>query len=421
MNLATKLFSTFFLNIIMFSVSFVISIILSRVLGPENYGIYRYILLIASTITLLSNFGLPEMLQLQLAKKIINLKDYLASTLLSTMPIYLLVTSLLFYYLFSANNVYDKPLILSGLYFCLLYQLNSIFHNAIYALDKILKFQLLEILKQSSFLLITILLYLINFLNIANIFWILVFSNSFSIIYILYINFKTKYKKKVMLAYSKNLFKNSLRAYLNNLLTFMTFRLDLYILKYYVGFYEIGIYSLAVTLVEKLWLFPDSVRSVLYLELSNERQGDDFVAKVLRILTLVILVSGLLIGFLSYYIIPLVFSEKFRDSVLPFIILLPGIMFFCYSKLLASYFIVKDLIKINTYSSIIITIINLSLNVLLIPKFFVAGASIATSIAYIVGSLYHIKKFSSISNIELKSLFIIKKNDFKILKIIKSC
>ncbi|MCL2064622.1 MAG: oligosaccharide flippase family protein [Candidatus Cloacimonetes bacterium] len=420
MNIAKKLVSTFFLNIIIVTITFSISIIFSRVLGPENFGIYRYTLLIASTLTLFSNFGLPEMLQLKLAQNAIKLKDYLVSSLAGTMTTFFIFLFIVYYYLLNNHNSIDSKFLLAGLIFCFVFQINFIFHNAIYALDRIVKFQLFDILKQGVLLMFAVFLYFIHSLTILNILLILSFANSFSIIYILILVYKDRKSYKAKIVYTKELFKNSGKTYLNNIMTFMTYRFNVYILKFFVSFHDIGIYSLAITLSEKLWLFPESVRAVLYLELSNKRQGDIFIAKLLRLLTFFIVISSIFIFSLAYIIIPFVFSDAFYDSVLPFLILVPGVMLFCYSKLLAAYFIVKNMIIVNTYSSVTIAIVSLILNFALIPKFFIIGAAIASSIAYSIGSLFHIYKFMKTTNIHWKEILIIKKSDFKNINFLKN-
>ena len=419
MNVTHKLFSTLFLNIVIFIIVFIISVVLSRSLGPENYGVYQFLILIASTLTLFTGFGLVEMLQLKLAQKLIRLKDYIASTLSATMPIYLITLCVLFYFFYVNDSLGNQVLLNAGLMLCLLFQLNFIFHNAIFALDKIVTFQMVEIIRHGANLMLILFAIYFNFFNLPNVFWIMVFTNIFSVVYILFYCFRHRVAEKINFAYSKELFKNSLRTYLNNILTFITYRFDVYILKLFVGFYEIGIYTLAVALVEKLWIFPTSIRSVLYLELNNKRKDEAFVAQILRLLTLFVIVVGSVVAVLSFYIIPFVFSERFEASVVPFLILLPGILMFCFSKILAAYFISCDMIKINTYSSIIIACINLILNLILIPKYLIFGAALSKTIAFTIGSIYHLKVFNKVTKTNYTDMLIIKKNDFSVLKLLK--
>lgn len=411
MKISNKLFTTFFLNIALFMVSFIVSIIISRFLGPENLGIYRFVLLIASSIVLFGNVGIPEILQLRLAQKKITLNQYLKNTLFFCMPMFFVFVSVI-YFIFRDNlNIYEKSVMISVVLYCLTFQLNSIFHNALFAMDKIIKFQVFDIARQLSFLTLVTFFFYFNKLSLDIVFWILVFVNLISFSYVSYLNIINKQSVKDDFLFSVDLFKEALKIYISNIFAFLTYRIDLYILKIYVSFYEIGLYTMAVSLAEKIWIFPESIRSVVYLELTNKRHGEEFLSKLLRILTAVIVIVGFILAFSSFYIIPLIFSDKYILSVLPFLLLLPGVMVFCYTKVLASYFVARDLITINTFASGIIIAVNISLNFLLIPSYGIRGAAIATTFAYLSGAIYHINKYKNTTKSTFSDLLILKKTD----------
>lgn len=259
-------------------------------------------------------------------------------------------------------------------------------------------------------------LYLCKNLSLITILYAFIFINLFGFFYIVYIILRKKYQVIDNEYTYKQIFKDAFKVYTNNLLTFMTYRVDLFILKMFVGFYEIGNYTLAVNLAEKIWIFPNSIKQVVYLEIANKRQNEFFVAKIIRLLSFSLIFIFTTLAVISFYLIPLVFSEKFRPSIYPFLLLLPGVILFCYSKILSSYFIAKDMIEVNTYSSILITAVNIIFNFLLIPKFTIYGAAIATTLAYLTGAVYHLNKFKILSKISFKNLLIVKQSDIDFLK-----
>ena len=450
MNVKSKILFSIIINITLVVIAFGTSIIISNILGPEGFGFYKYIILVATTLTLVANFGLLDMLVVKLSKKEINLKEYLASVFIAVMPLFIVVGSILFYFLFGRENINDKPLVHIALLYCLIHQLNTICQQSILALDKLIKFQVFEIVKQALFLCLAVLLYYFFVINIKNIFLVLLIPNSIAIVYVAYLSFvslkksQTEFgttlrgtsstppnvvpnsvwlfrregvaKQKLNLPFNKELTKNSLMFYLFNIMNFFTSRIDIYILKWSFvnNFYMIGIYSLAITLVEKIWIVPEAIRSVLFLELSNNRRGEDFVATLLRLLTFFIIISGIIIAFFSIWVIPLVFP-KFYESVLPFLVLLPGALFYCYNKTLGVYFTVREMLKINTYTSIIVLSINIAINLILIPRYDILGASIAKSVAFIAGAVYHISRFQKVSGISVFNLLVVKKEDFYLI------
>ena len=416
MNINNKISYTIVINILLVIITFATSIIITNLLGPVGFGQYKYILTVAFTIVLFTNCGLPDMLNVKLARKDIRLKDYIVSVFIGVLPIFFVIGSIIFYFLFYKDNATDSLFINVALVYCLLFQLNLIMQQTIHSLDKIIKFQLFEMSKHLVFLTGAFLITCIGTLTIINLFYTLIFANTLAIVYVIFLLLKDRDPNKVKLAFSKKLIDNSFKAYINNILTFMTTRVDIFILKYFgLGYYEIGIYSLAFTLVEKLWIIPESIRSVLYLELSNKRKGDDFVANLLRLMIPFSFITGAALAIFAF-MVPMIFGERFVASIMPLFLLLPGGIFFCYIKLLGTYFVVKEMLTVNTIMTAIIAIVNLILCVFLIPEYLYLGAAVAKSIAYISGAIYIVNKFRIVSGIKTKNILIIKKDDIKKIK-----
>jgi O-antigen/teichoic acid export membrane protein len=96
-----------------------------------------------------------------------------------------------------------------------------------------------------------------------------------------------------------------------------------------------------------------------------------------------ILVGLMIIAFLvSDWVIPIVYGDEFFQSSLMFKILLPGVLFSCQTKLLASYIISFGKQQYNLIATIVGFVVNLILNILLISSFGIIGASIASSFTY---------------------------------------
>jgi len=181
------------------------------------------------------------------------------------------------------------------------------------------------------------------------------------------------------------------------------------------NFGQVGFYTLAAGLVEKMWLFPESMREVIFVEVANQRKGKEFVARLCRISFFVLATASLLLGVSAPFFIPLLYSKEFLPAVLPFIILLPGILIFSFSKLLASYFAAINMVKINTYASILALVLNLGLNFWLIPKFGMNGAAIASTISYSAGAFLQVGLFLQRTKLPISAIFILHRSDFALL------
>jgi len=417
MNLKSKFFYTIIINGLIVACAFGSSMMMTNIFGPEGFGKYKFMIVVAATMTMFSNYGLPEMLNVKLATKAILLKDYIVSVLIGVMPVYLIIGGLIFNYFLQKENFIESSLILIGLLYCLLYQLNSIFQQAIYALDKVVLCQLFELIKQGLFIFCSLILYFFHLLSLKNIFSILVIANAIAVFYVLYLAFKTNITEKIKLAFDKELIKNSFRAYMNGILNFLTTRADLFLLSFNsIGFYDIGLYTLATTLMEKLWIIPDSIRSVLFLEISNRRKDEIFVAQLLRIIVFLLFISGIIIALGSRYFIPKIFGEEFIGSVMPFLILLPGTIIVSMFRVLGAYFVAKEMIIINTKACFIFSLLNVGLNIILIPHYTLLGAAMAKTIAFALGTIYHVEQFKKISQLSFLDLVKPRQEDLVLLE-----
>lgn len=197
-----------------------------------------------------------------------------------------------------------------------------------------------------------------------------------------YIGFKISFR----LSYSehiKPLLAFTIIIYLSQLINFMNYRLDLWVVEYYKGSYELGYYSLAVNVAQMFWLLSNPIQYVLipYLVKRDEKDMESFVFLSKLNFTLVILamIASVLV---AHIIFPLVYGAEFTHSVQPFYLLLPGILFACLTKVFSAYIFAMNKLSYNLIATIVGLAFALALDFLLIPRLGIAGASIATTFTY---------------------------------------
>ncbi len=92
------------------------------------------------------------------------------------------------------------------------------------------------------------------------------------------------------------------------------------------------------------------------------------------------MVAGLLL--IDRVVLSLVFGLDFIPALSPLRLLYPGVLLLSLSKVLSSYILARGKPAINMWLAVIGVIINLTLNLLLIPRLGISGAAIASSFAY---------------------------------------
>lgn len=191
-----------------------------------------------------------------------------------------------------------------------------------------------------------------------------------------------------------------LRAHLSNVITFLNYRLALYLVSFMLGATATGIYALAVQLAELLWLFSGAASSIVYPEsAANSRSPAALEAMVRKIATLVVqvtLAGALLAAVLSPFAIPLAFGKDFRASVAPFIILLPGIVAWSYMSILSNALAGMGCQKVNIHGAILCLAINVIGAVLAIPVLGTNGAALASTVAFSITAFYTVAMYRKI-------------------------
>ncbi|MGE5107203.1 MAG: polysaccharide biosynthesis C-terminal domain-containing protein [Sphingobacteriales bacterium] len=208
-------------------------------------------------------------------------------------------------------------------------------------------------------------------------------------------------------------FSYSLITVVTNFIQFLAYRIDYWILDYYKGEKELGVYSVSVKLVQLFWILPILFAGVLFPGTAAQRKefGQERIVSILRFMNTINLISGLIAFFFITWFLPFFFGEEYADGIMPFRWLLPGIILFCNTTILAAYFAGKNQLKVNLVGSGLCLIIILTLDVLLIPSLGVSGAAIASSIGYGVSGFYYIRKYLKESSNNLSEMFILNRKD----------
>jgi colanic acid/amylovoran biosynthesis glycosyltransferase len=191
-----------------------------------------------------------------------------------------------------------------------------------------------------------------------------------------------------------------LRAHVSNVITFMNYRLALYLVSFMLGATAAGTYALAVQLAEMLWLFSGAASSIVYPEsAANSKSPEALEAMVMKIAKLVVQVTfagALVAAAISVFAIPLAFGEGFRGSVAPFIILLPGIVSWSYMSIFSNALAGMGFQKVNIHGALLCLAISGVCGVVAIPVIGTSGAALASTVAFSVTALYTVARYRTI-------------------------
>ncbi|MFN3415234.1 MAG: lipopolysaccharide biosynthesis protein [Caldimonas sp.] len=172
---------------------------------------------------------------------------------------------------------------------------------------------------------------------------------------------------------------------LTNLISWLNYRIDLFIVEAYGGLSATGVYAIAVTVTELLWFISSSVSAAAYGRIG---QPDREAAARLTVrlvhfnLGVLLVASPVLLG-LAAWALPRVLGEPYADTVPLMLWLLPGVWAYgCASTLSAYYTNFLGKPRLSAAVAGVSLLINVGACLLLVPRLGATGAAIATSLSY---------------------------------------
>lgn len=196
------------------------------------------------------------------------------------------------------------------------------------------------------------------------------------------------------------------------------FRLNQFVVESMLGPAALGNYALAVRVGELLWLF-DYVVVTASLYRITAGPKEEAILAAQRAFRFVTLLVGSLAGLMALsapLLIPFFFGELFQSATAALWVLLPGIVFWSMGRALSpliSFQYGKP--WYNTFSAAGALVLNICFTLVLVPRFGIEGAALATSISYLVNFSIIAWMFFRFTDAGIAETFLPKKADFHIV------
>ena len=176
------------------------------------------------------------------------------------------------------------------------------------------------------------------------------------------------------------------------LLLLSLFHVDVVMVRLIAGDSETGFYKAALALAEYIWFVPLSLQTLLLHSTSNHwvdgRTGrlTELSTKITRY---VLLFTGLLaVGLfvLAGRVLPIYFGDPYAVAEAALLLLLPGTIGFALARPLYAINQSSGTLSPLIAATAVAAVVNVVLNAVLIPQYGIAGAAVATSVGY--GSMF---------------------------------
>ena len=166
-------------------------------------------------------------------------------------------------------------------------------------------------------------------------------------------------------------------------------RIDQVLIKNLLDAKAVGIYAVAVNLTEIWYFIPTIIMGSLFPAIINVRKNDHklYLNGLQRLHDMFFIIAfaiSILVSLCSGKIIGLLFGGNFMDAKLPLVIYIWATVFVFQGYIRGHFLILENEQRLGLWFRFLAILSNVALNLLLIPKYGIAGAAVAAVLSYSV-------------------------------------
>jgi O-antigen/teichoic acid export membrane protein len=394
-------------------ISFTVGVYIARYLGPANYGRLSYVISFVGLFGFLATLGINEILNREIIKNP-DQKNTLIGTAfyLKLSGGFLAILSVFIISFFITKDVFTLGLIWI---YSTIFIVQSFGVIEIYFQSQVMSKRVV-ISQLCSNILATILKILVIVTN-KGIFWLTLILVTEAILYSIFLLFSFKKMNfcikelKFNFSTAKSILKDSWPLMLSAAAISIYMKIDQVMINNILGNEQTGIYAVAVKLSEVWYLIPMIICTSVFPSLiKNLNNKDIFEKRISKLYFSMFWLAAAIATFItifSYPIIKILYGEAYIAAAVPLrIYVWAGLTYFL-NIVVTKYFIANNFTRISFYFELIGLLINISLNIILIPKMGVAGAALTTLISYssVFFLIFTLKRTRRHGLLILKSIF----------------
>ncbi|HEK2899009.1 flippase [Proteus terrae] len=385
----------------------IITIYVARYLGPSDMGIINFSLAISTIIVPLSQLGADSLIFNRVAKNINSGVTLLNTTryLRLSISISLVILTILIFYL---NGIDEKNLIVLLLMMCSCVFLSLDVYRHYF--DALLKSKFNSIATQIGVYSSFILRFILVKFQASTVFFTIPFIISALIPFIIRSIF---YKKSIkQLSKKKNTRNKFYLKYilfagfpltLSSLSIIFYTRVNQIILGQYTDMYSVGILNAAITLAQGWIFFPLAIITSFFAKIIKDNNSEKFKFGISFLLFIVSIISAFIILFFYFYsenIITLTYGKEYLLAKEYLYLLSISSFFSIIGTIFYRTIVFSGGYRYIMIKMVLMATINILLNLILIPKYYLYGAVIATLITEILSA--------TLANLFFKQAYIMK-------------
>lgn len=377
-------------NISRITFGLLVGILVARYLGPENFGILNYVGAFVAIFTSIAGLGLDSIVVRELVNNPDKRDVYLGTAFWLKIAGALLTLSILAAAVQFTTNTPTTNLYIYILAFTLFLQSFEIIN--LYFQAKVLSkhssiCRIIQLILSSAFK-----IYLIYIE--ADILWFVLACVVDSLLLSALLIFAYSQQKIGMffgifsLNTAKKMLRNSWTLIFSGIAIMIYMRIDQIMIKEMLGEKAVGLYSAAVKVSEAWYFIPVAITSSLFPAILNAKKTNEalYHSRLKQLYSLMICISAVIalpVTFLSSKIITLLYGSQYAGAASSLMIHIWAGLFTALGVAGNQWMISENLQSLIAKNTLLGALINVILNLILIPKHGIFGAAVATVISYI--------------------------------------
>ncbi|HEY5541583.1 MAG TPA: flippase [Coriobacteriia bacterium] len=221
-------------------------------------------------------------------------------------------------------------------------------------------------------------------------------------------------------AYGRKAVNYGWKQHLSTVISFVNLRVDFFFVQMFLGQVDGGIYYAAIQMGEAMWIISKVVSTVLLPRLAELRGHEETRQQLTPLITrLVVWGTALASIFAAVLVKPFIFMVWHRPDFAPAAVvlwwLLPGIVMWSATRIIAYDFSARGRPELNSYLAGVVLVVNVALNVILIPRIGMIGGAISTTVAYTANTFATVYLYRQFNDLPSWKLFILQREDLVLL------
>lgn len=202
-----------------------------------------------------------------------------------------------------------------------------------------------------------------------------------------------------------------LRGHAGNVVQTFNYRLDALLVQGFLGQAAVGLYQTGVVLAEMIWYLPNAISAALLPQVAASRSSES-TPRVARH-TLLLTGCGALALLLVAWPALAVLRPRYLPALPPMAVLLVGVVALSLHKVLASDLSGRGMPQYPSLTSALALLVTLGGDVVLIPRFGIVGAALASTLAYTVQTLVLLRIYTRLEQVRWRDLLVPGRDDLR--------